>query len=83
MKKILAIMIMLAALLASCDETAEQRQERFQSFSTEEFCEVEYKGHSYIMFMYDFGHQGYAGLTHNPDCPCKKGGDNAEIHKTE
>ena len=71
MKKILAILVMLAALLASCDETAEQRQERFQSFSTEEFCEVEYKGHSYIMF----GHQGYAGLTHNPDCPCKKGGD--------
>jgi hypothetical protein len=76
MKKILAILIMLVALLASCDdETAEQKQERLQRFSTDTFCEVEYKGHSYIMFLYGRDNQGYSGLTHNPDCPCKKGGN--------
>lgn len=66
---------MLAALLASCDKTAEQKQERLQRFATKHFSEVEYKGHSYIMFKYTFGDHGYAGLTHNPDCPCKKGGE--------
>ena len=73
MKKILAILILLVALLASCNNAS--KQEQLQQFSDENFYEIEYKGHSYIMFMYSFGHQGYAGITHNPDCPCKKGGD--------
>jgi len=76
MKKILAILILLAALLASCGVSEDK--ETMQQFSTENFCEVEYKGHSYIMFMYSVGYVGYAGLTHNPDCPCKKGGDNGK-----
>jgi hypothetical protein len=24
---------------------------------------------------YSLGYAGYAGLTNNPDCPCKKGGE--------
>ena len=73
MKKILAILILLAALLASCGVSEDK--ETMQQFSTENFCEVEYKGHSYIMFMYSVGYVGYAGLTHNPDCQCKKGSE--------
>ena len=72
MKKILAILIMLVALLTSCDTSA--NQEEAQEI-TSTFREVNYKGHSYIMFKYCTGYQGYAGLTHNPDCPCKKGGE--------
>lgn len=70
MKKILAILVLFVVLLTSCDES---KQKQLQQFSAENFCEVEYKGHSYIMFRYCVGYQGYAGLTHNPDCPCKKG----------
>lgn len=73
MRKMLAILILLTALLASCKPVS--KQEELQQFSDENFYEIEYKGHSYIMFMHDFGHQGFAGLTHNPDCPCKKGGE--------
>lgn len=74
MKKILAILIMLAALLASCDTSA--TQEEAQEF-TSTFREVNYKGHSYIIFTYHNpgSYAGYGGLTHNPNCPCKKGGE--------
>jgi len=74
MKKILAILILLAALLSSCDTSVSQ-EEAQEITST--FREVNYKGHSYIMFMYnnEGSYAGYGGLTHNPDCKCQKGGE--------
>jgi len=75
MKKILAILLMLAALLASCDISENQDEEQEL---TSTFREVNYKGHSYIIFMYHNtgSYAGYGCLTHNPDCQCKKGGNN-------
>lgn len=74
MKKILIILVLLVTLLTSCELSADK--ETLQQFSAETFHEVEYKGHSYIMFKYAIGNAGYAGLTHNPDCQCKKGEQN-------
>lgn len=72
MKKILIILVLLVALLTSCSHGS---QDELQQIVNNGFHEVEYKGHSYIMFKYAVGNAGYAGLTHNPDCPCKKGGN--------
>ena len=75
MKKILVTLVMFLALLSSCSLSA--NQEEAQEI-TSTFQEVNYKGHSYIIFMYSIAgtYAGYGGLTHNPDCPCKKGDNN-------
>lgn len=74
MKKVLATLVMFLALLSSCDLSA--NQEETQEL-TSAFQEVNYKGHSYIVFMYHQtgAYTGYGGLTHNPDCKCQKGGE--------
>lgn len=64
---------MLVVLLVSCEMPT--NQEEAQDL-TSAFREVNYKGHSYILFRSTMGNAGYAGLTHNPDCPCKKGTNN-------
>lgn len=73
MKKILTILILLVVLLASCEMSA--NQEEAQDL-TSTFREVNYKGHSYVLFRSTIGNTGYAGLTHNPDCQCNKGEQN-------
>jgi len=70
MKKILMILVLLITLLSSCEVSADK--DSLQQFSIENFHEVEYKGHSYVMFMYNVGNCSFAGLTHNPDCQCQK-----------
>lgn len=66
MKKNLAILVMLAALLASCDD-----------YSHSESSNVHYsiyvdtiRGHEYIILngMY------FGDIIHSESCPCKKGG---------
>lgn len=32
----------------------------------------EYEGHTYLYFKESFGHNGYAGLTHDENCKCRK-----------
>lgn len=73
MKKVLATLVIFLALLSSC--TLPANQEESQEI-TSTFQEVDYKGHSYIIFMYHQkgAYTGYGGLTHNPDCKCQKGG---------
>ena len=70
--KIIATLIIFLVLLAGCDISADQ--EKAQEV-TSTFREVEYKGHSYIVFMYHpaGSYAGFGGLTHNPDCKCQKG----------
>ena len=70
--KIIATLIIFLMLLSSCKISA--NQEEAQDI-TSTFQEVEYKGHSYILFMYHVSgaYAGYGGLTHNPDCKCQKG----------
>ena len=74
MRKILLTLIMFLALLSSCKISP--NQEEAQEI-TSTFQEVNYKGHSYIIFIYNNAgsYDGYGGLTHNPDCKCLKGGE--------
>lgn len=32
----------------------------------------EYEGHTYLYFKETWGHNGYAGLTHDENCKCRK-----------
>lgn len=70
--------LLLAFCMSSCANATEQE---IQEYANDSFREIEYKGHSYIMFRSTEGYSGYAGLEHNPDCPChKKGGQNDNPH---
>lgn len=68
MKKILCMLI-IAVCLSSC---ADANQQEVQEYANDSFREIEYKGHSYIMFRSTEGYSGFAGLEHNPDCSCHK-----------
>lgn len=70
MKKLLLVLACIAAL-QSCTISADEEDAKEMA---ETFQEVEYKGHSYIIFAYHPGgsYAGYSGLTHNPDCHCHK-----------
>lgn len=72
--KIKTTIIILSVLLSGCTIAADQQDAEDM---TESFHEVEYKGHSYIVFGNHVGgtYVTYSGLTHNPDCKCQKGGE--------
>lgn len=83
MKKLLLVLVCILAL-QSCVISADEEDAKKMA---ETFQEVEYKGHSYIIFAYHLGgsYVGYGGLTHNPDCPChtdsvNNGNDTSSIH---
>lgn len=65
MKKILAILLMLAALLASCDNGREKTTKGRYSIYVDTI-----RGHEYVIM------QGYysGNIIHSESCPCKKGG---------
>ena len=68
MKKILAILVMLAALLASCDGKKPEIRNNVASYSI--YVDT-IRGHEYIILngMY------LGGIIHSESCPCKKGGE--------
>lgn len=70
MKKLLLVLA-CAIGLQSCVISADEEDAKKMS---ETFQEVEYKGHSYIIFAYHpvASYASFGGLTHNPDCPCHK-----------
>jgi hypothetical protein len=66
MKKILAILLMLAALLASCEySNLESSNDNYTIYVDT------IRGHEYII-MQSF-HNG--NIIHSESCPCKKGGN--------
>ena len=70
MKKLtIAILALLALTLAGCEkETKEQCDERYSHHITV----ITYKGHDYIVLSVS---KWCNGITHDPDCPCHKKGD--------
>jgi hypothetical protein len=84
MKKLLLALVCIIAL-QSCTISADEEDAKEM---VETFQEVEYKGHSYIVFAYHTvgSYASFSGLTHNPDCPCHKtdsisnGNDTSSIH---
>ena len=67
MKKILAILIMLVTLLASCDTGQEKTTKGYYSIYVETI-----RGHEYIIMQGDLN----GNIIHSESCPCKKGGNN-------
>lgn len=66
MKKILAILVMLAALLASCDDDSHS-----ESSNTHYSIYVDtIRGHEYIVI----SSMNSSNIIHSASCPCKKGG---------
>ena len=67
MKKILAILIMLVALLASCDDSHSESSNIHYNIYVETI-----RGHEYIVIK--SGHS--SNIIHSESCPCKKRGNN-------
>ena len=77
MKKILAILILLVALLASCDSSGVKiKKVETRSVSYNIFVDT-IRGHEYIIL--DGFHLG--NIIHSESCPCKKGGNNDNHHQ--
>ena len=50
------------------------RHSRGQDYTRDQFKlhKFEYEGHTYIYFKENHGYNGYAGLTHDENCKCRK-----------
>lgn len=76
--KYLALLV-LAMFLGGCDYTLPPaRVYKAQIFRHGSIEEYSYKGHDYIMFIRTDINLAYAGVVHNPDCPCHKKGGNKD-----
>jgi len=64
MKKILAILILLVALLASCDDNVVSQNSSYH------ICVETIKGHEYIVLKGTY----FGDIIHSESCQCKKGG---------
>lgn len=80
MKKIL-IFIIGFILLSSCTEKDRNRMKENSKYHNEQLDTTRtyraanidkfiFEGHRYIMFSGNSGYSGYAGVVHDPDCPC-------------
>lgn len=69
-KLLLTILALLALTLTGCEEENVSKDDGFDRYDSIQT--AEYNGHSYIIY------KGYrkGGITHDPDCPCQKGGEN-------
>lgn len=76
MKKLTSILLVLLALTLTGCEPKEQTQ--IEADVESHITEISYKGHKYLYFhKYDGTRTATAGITHDPDCPCReKGGEN-------
>ena len=70
MKKIIILLVIL--LLSACRVKAPEKVIIEQQNTTfwGEISEVEYKGHTYIVFTEGNGYGEGLGVIHDPDCPC-------------
>lgn len=63
----ITLLALLALTLTGCEpKTDNDFAERITEFN--------YKGHRYLYF--DNVHNTKSGITHDPNCPCQKGGEN-------
>lgn len=74
-KPILTLIALLALTLTGCESNKTQQQ--IDAEIANEITEFNYKGHRYIKYYHYSGYSTVAGITHDPDCPCReKGGEN-------
>lgn len=72
MKEILAILILLVALLASCNSSGIKTKPTESSYVSYNIFVDTIRGHEYIIL--DGFHLG--NIIHSESCQCKKGGNN-------
>ena len=71
----LLLLALCAFALTGCGEQT-QTQEQCDAEMASHITEFNYKGHRYLRYKVGIGERGYAGITHDPDCPCReKGGE--------
>ena len=75
-KPTLTILALLTLMLTGCiKETKEQCDERYSYDISDDIEVITYKGHNYIVLS---ATKWCNGITHDPDCPCKKKGGEDE-----
>lgn len=73
-KSIINLLAPLALTLTGCERPT---QEQIDADIASDITEFNYKGHRYIKYHQYAGRSSVAGITHDPDCPCReKGGEN-------
>lgn len=74
-KPTLTLLALLALTLTGCEP---KEQTQIEADVESHITEISYKGHKYLYFhKYDGMRHAVAGITHDPDCPCReKGGEN-------
>lgn len=71
-KPALTLLALLALTLTGCEP---KEQAQIEADVESHITEISYKGHKYLYFhKYDGMRHAIAGITHDPDCPCQKGG---------
>lgn len=78
MKAKVAITLALIALtLTGCEDsrTQEQKQRAIDADMASHITEFNYKGHRYLKYKAGVGDHKIAGITHDPDCPCREKGE--------
>lgn len=71
----LTLLALLALTLTGCEDN--RTQEQIDTEIASDITEFNYKGHRYIKYHQYAGRSSVAGITHDPDCPCReKGGEN-------
>lgn len=67
-KPTLTLLALLALTLAGCEKPT---QDEVDNMYSRDLVTVNYRGHSYILYKA----LKQCGITHDPDCPCQKGGE--------
>ena len=71
----ITLLALLALTLTGCESNKTQQQ--IDAGIANEITEFNYKGHRYLNYHHYAGNATVAGITHDPDCPCReKGGEN-------
>ena len=66
MKNLSKLLIVIAVLFCGCNTEEPAIKER----PNMKVYHFEYNGHKYIEFAHRNGYAGFAGVVHDPDCPC-------------
>ena len=69
----ITLFALLALTLTGCEDNKTQQQIDVEIAS--EITEFNYKGHRYLKYYHLGGNATVAGITHDPDCPCREKGD--------
>lgn len=71
-KPTLTLLALLALTLTGCEDNRTQTE--IDADIASHITEFNYKGHRYLKYYHRAGNATVAGITHDPDCPCREKG---------